>query len=161
MVKVLGQEEPIAGSISWKLLIPLVITGLAVGALTLLGVYLLNQYVVGQIACQVGSSLIDCSDAPSFSSGIALIVTTIAGLIVMVRRRVYRPLLVAIATLVSLWGIGASWPEQLTIFSGLLVIAATALVYALIGWFALIRNFLISLAAIVVSVVVIRILIML
>ncbi len=161
MVKVLGQEEPIAGVVSWRLLIPLVITGAAVGLLTLLGVFILNQYVVGQIACQVGSSLITCSAAPLFSSGIALVVTTIAGLIFMVRRRVYRPLLVAIGALISLWGIGASWPEQLTLPSGLLIVIASALVYALLGWFALIRNFIISLAVIVMSVVVVRILIML
>jgi uncharacterized membrane protein len=78
----------------------------------------------------------------------------------LIRLRVYRPLLVVLASAVSLWGIaGMAW--GLTWYLGALVAAVMYLLaYGLYAWVARTRMFLIALAVTVVLVVVVRLALM-
>lgn len=53
-----------------------------------------------------------CAESLAVSSGIATIIVAIAGLLVLVRIGVFRPLLVIIAVSVTLWGLGV-WLQSL------------------------------------------------
>lgn len=132
---------------------------LLVGALmglVLWGIGLLfNQYVFEVYFCEdaITSS---CSNSQNYSATIASLIGGIAALVGLIRLRVYRPLLVLLASIISLWGIlQTSW--ELDLFTGMLMVTALyALAFGVYSWVARVREFWIAIAAIIVIVVAVR-----
>lgn len=159
MVKVMNQSEPVVEQGSTRELISAAWIGAVVGVLTWTLTYVLSHYVIGSIACRVGSSLVDCADAVTVAAGIALVISSVVGLVLLVRERAFRPLLVILAALVTLWGLYGAWLEVssiLTIFGGVIV---TALVYTVLTWFSRVRNFWVSLGIIIVLTILFRLIV--
>ena len=132
-----------------------VITGLAVGVATAVLYYLLNQFVFGAVLCRAESTG-NCAQAPSYAALVAVILGTIGGVANLARIRVYRPLLVALAAVFSLWGLhsvlaGVAWYWALACAAVLF-----ALAYALFAWVARVRNFGLAIIVTVVLVVLAR-----
>lgn len=131
------------------------LTGLAVGVITWLLQLVLSKYVFGPIMCHNGSEAA-CSSVTNYANISAGFLGAAAGLVTLVRLRIYRPLLVAIAALIGLWGLyvitdGMTWLAALSLYAVL-----TAAVYGLFTWLARIRSFLICLVCIIVSLLLIR-----
>lgn len=161
MVKVINDSVSTVRFSAWNEEVSGLVSGALVGVVTWLLTYGLSQYVVGQIACQAGSSIISCDSAISVSATIALIIASVVGLILLVRRRVFRPLLVVLAAAVTLWGLNASWLAERNIVDFSLTIIVAALVYAVFAWFAKIRQFWLSLSVLTIIIVIFRVMTML
>lgn len=135
--------------------IGVLITGLAVGMAVFALYALLNKFVFGAVLCRPQSTG-DCTQAPNYAMIVAMIIGTIGGVANLARMRVYRPLLVGIATAVALFGIhtvlsGAAWYWALIGFAVLFTLA-----YVAFTWVARLRNFILALVVTVVVVVLAR-----
>lgn len=144
---------------SWRRVLPTLLSGAIVGLVTWVGTFLLSEYVIGPIACRVGSSLISCSDNAAVSSNVALIVAGVVALGLLVRQRVLRPLLVVLAAVASLWGLGSWLSNDAWYLSLVLSVVLSALVYAVFAWFSELRRFWVAFAVTIALVLVFRLLV--
>lgn len=144
---------------SWRRVLPALLSGAIAGLVAWVGTFLLSEYVIGPIACRIGSSLVSCSDNVFVSSNIALIVAGFVALGLLVRQRALRPLLVVFAAMVSLWGLGSWLSNDAWYLSLVLSVALSALVYAVFAWFSELRRFWVALALTLALVLVFRLLV--
>ena len=77
------------------------LTGLGVGIVVTLLYFLLNTFVFGAVLCRPQSTG-DCSQAPNYAMIVSIIIATIGGVANLARIRIYRPLMVGIASAVAL-----------------------------------------------------------
>lgn len=147
-------EVPFIPMIPRELLRTLMI-GVIVGIGSGVVYMLLEKFVFGTVLCRPQSTG-DCSQAPTYAAIVAAVIGLIAGVASLARARIYRPLLIVLASLISLWGIHtvlATWPWYL----GLIAFAVlSGLTYLLYTWIARIRNFILAIVVIVVIVVIVR-----
>lgn len=145
-------------SLTTRDIISTFVAGLIVGLLYVAATYLLNKYVFGNVLCRAQASA-DCAQAPSYSMIVASVFSGIAGIAMLVRLRIYRPLLVVAASLISLWGIGTLL-LNIPLYAALLIGAVLfGMSYAVFTWFIRIRSFILALVAVVILIVVLRLII--
>ena len=135
--------------------IGVLISGAIAGLAAFVLYALLNKFVFGAVLCRAESTG-DCSQAPAYSMIVAIIISTIAGVANLARLRIYRPLLVGLASAISLWGLqtlasGFAWYWAVLVFVALFTLA-----YAAFAWVARLRNFILALVVTVVLVVLAR-----
>lgn len=127
MAEVIQEErypQPISMSFSWW---QIALTGAAIGALYFLLTYLIGHFIIDPIYCGSAVNASACANSGSISGNIATILVGTVGLGIMVSLRVVRPIVVALATAILLWGLsvwtsGLGWGE---------VVAWSALLYGL------------------------------
>ena len=161
MVKVMDQPEPVMEQGSVRELISAAWIGAVVGILTWILTYVLSHYVIGSIACRVGSSLVDCADTVPVAAGIGLILSVIVGMVLLVREMAFRPLLVTLAAAVALWGINGSWLDNPSFLSFFATLIVSTLIFAVFDWFSRVRNFWLSLVVTIILVIIFRLLVVL
>lgn len=111
--------------------------GMLAGLLTYGVAWLLQHYVLKDLICNGDAT---CADGVMFSGNIASIVISIFAVLLLVRVGSYRPLLIVIAAVVSLWGL-STWLQNLgDIESAIWYGVAFALTYTTFAWLARIRN---------------------
>lgn len=147
-------ESPLV-TMGTRELLRVVLRGVLVGTGVAIVYLLLNKFVFTAVLCRPQSTG-DCSEASNYAAIASLVLSLFGGVIVLAQARVYRPLLVVLAALISLWGVqdhadGAPW-------YGVIVAAAVlfGLAYGLYAWLARIRNFILAVVVTVVVVVLIR-----
>lgn len=129
--------------------------GAAVGLLVWGLGMLFDRFVFDVYFCQSEAGR-QCASAKSYSVAAASFIAGIAALAGLIRLRVYRPLLVLIASLLSTWGVvqiswGLGW------FTGILIaVAMYALAFGAFSWIARVREFWISLVVIIILVLAVR-----
>lgn len=161
MVEVVDQEkQPKVIYMSGRTIVSVVVTGLLLGVFAYLLTVLLDRAVLTPIFCQDQDSFGVCANTERIAANIATVFAAVAGMFALLQLGVYRPLLIAAAATVILWGstawVQTNWVEELIWSIGLYAIIYTALV-----WLSRIRNFAIALVAIVLVVAAARILPML
>ena len=116
---------------------------------------LMNTYIFEGYFCAEEAGR-QCESAENYAAVAAGIIASLVALAGLIRLRVYRPLLVLLASMISAWGIvQMSW--NLTWFTGLLVaIVLYALAFGVFSWLARVREFWIAVAAIFVLVLAVR-----
>ena len=144
---------------SWRRVLPALSSGAIAGVVTWIGTFILSEYVIGPIACRVGSSLVGCSDNGVVSANVALIIAGIVALGLLVRQRTLRPLLVVLAAVATLWGLGSWVSEDVGYISLILTVILSALVYAVFAWFSELRRFWVALAVTIALVLLFRLLV--
>lgn len=131
------------------------VLGIIAGVFVWLLALLLHRYVFDVYLCQNGTRE-QCGSAKDYAVAVASFVAAIPALGALVRMRVYRPLLVVLASGISVWGVtqvglNFGW------LTGLAMVAVMhGLAFGAYAWLARIRNFWIALAAIVVVVIITR-----
>lgn len=155
-----NNEDVFAGNTSWRQLQSAAWIGAGAGVMIWILSYLLTNYVVGPVACRLGTSLIGCGEASYIASIIALILIGIVALIMAVRERLYRPLFVVLAATLVLWGVRGSWLAGGGYIGFLLTALVTAFVYATFTWLSTVRNFWVALGSTILTVVIFRLIIM-
>lgn len=134
MVEVIQEEkypQAISMSFSWW---QIALTGAAIGALYFILTFLIQRFVIEALYCGASLNVANCSNSVGISGNIATILVGTIGLGVMVSLRVVRPMIVAVATAVLLWGLsiwttGLAWGE-VVVWSALLY----SLAYLLFAW---------------------------
>lgn len=154
------QERP-AYSIGWNSLIVVLAVGAFVGFFGWLLSLGINNWIITPVFCRSSDTASICSNANVIAWAVGYILMSIAGLFMLVRSGIFRPLLVVLAALVTLWTVGL-WFMPAYWGAGLLWSTALfALAYALFAWLASIEKFIISSILIIVVVVLLRLLVML
>ena len=87
---------------------------------------------------------------------VAIIISTIAGVANLARLRIYRPLLIGLASAISLWGLQTVAGSFAWYWAVLVFVALFTLAYAAFAWVARLRNFILALVVTVVLVVLAR-----
>jgi hypothetical protein len=120
----------------------------------------LNRYLFDVVFCQNGIGN-QCAYATSYAEGAAIVIGSILALFGLIRLNVYRPLLVVLASAISLWGIAVMAWGMAWYWGALIAAVMYLLAYGLFAWVARIRMFLIALVATVVLVAAVRLALML
>ncbi|HTK39648.1 MAG TPA: hypothetical protein VL362_02175 [Patescibacteria group bacterium] len=121
----------------------IVAVGAAVGLIVSGAYYLLEKYIFSAVLCRAGADA-SCSQAPEYAMVVAMVIGAIVGLLALVQVRVYRPLLVVIGSLVTLWGFTNLVSDLTWYWSLLASVVFFALTYLLYAWVARIRSFLLA-----------------
>ena len=140
-------------------LFAILLLGAGMGLLVWMLGALLDRYVFDVYFCK-GDINAQCESAKNYAAVAATLVGSVLALAGLVRLRIYRPLLVLIASVLSVWGVAQmSW--NLGWFTGALVVAALyALAFGVFGWIARIREFWIALVVMALLVIAVRIALM-
>ena len=117
--------------------------GAGVGLVTTAAYWLLDKFVFSAVMCGEGGA--DCQNAGSYAMIVALIIGTLGGLVAMVQARVYRPLLAALAAVISLWGFDSIIAGMTWYWPLLIAVAVFGFTYLMFSWFARIRSFVMAL----------------
>jgi len=126
------------------------ISGLIVWGLS----FLLDRYVYQTILCQSGAS--DCSASDQYSMITASIIAGVLTLLALVRSGVFRPLLVVLAVVVSLWSLVETLWTAEWYYAAICSVVLYALAYGAYSWIARIRSFWIALGISIVLMVAVR-----
>lgn len=134
MAKIIADQEYVDRT--WSIWLRTVAIGAVLGIVFWILTLLLGHYVIDPLACRDTNSLSACANSVSLAGTIAAILTGVLGSIVMVRMEIFRPIILAIASVALLWNLstmtaGLFWVEALAWSSGLY-----ALCYGLFAWIA-------------------------
>lgn len=113
-----------------------IVAGLIVWGLT----YVLETYVLKSLLCATKQAS-TCAVAAQYGEVIATLVAGAIGLFVLVKIQVFRPLLVVIATVVSLWGLVSVVSEQPWYVMGLSLAGMYLVGYLVFTWVTRLRVF--------------------
>lgn len=105
MAKVIQSDQRIVAEPWWGK-IKSTYVGLGMGVAWWVLTALIRRYVVETLACRDLSAATTCVNALSVSGAIAAIVIAVLGTIALIRWAQPRPIVVSLATLVVLWGLG-------------------------------------------------------
>lgn len=146
-----GRPSPII-DIRSDVIVRVALLGLCIGAAGWGLAQGLSQFIIGPIFCPNKV----CASTDVISGNIVLVVTAVAAMLGMVRLGVYRPMLIALAVVATLWGIGGwlsniVWYEALG-WSALMFMAA----YTAYTWLVRPRNFIIVIVVLLLLIVGIR-----
>ncbi len=135
----------------------LIAVGLVTGVVGWLLYWLLANYFVSPIFCSTTDTFGLCKNGGTIAWISAHVVASVLAVIALAQLAVYRPLLVVIAALASLWS-AHSWLGVLPWWQGLIAQGILfAIAFAVFGWIARVANFWLTVIVIVVLVVVARI----
>lgn len=133
-----------------------IVTGVVVGLVVIAIYLLLNKYLFGAVLCRPQSPS-ECGQAPTYAIVAAQVIGIIVGLGALARLRIYRPLFVVIATVITLWTLQLLI-SPLPWFGALLAGAVLfGLSYGLYAWIARIRSFILAAVIAIVLIVLVRI----
>lgn len=134
--------------LSPQALIQVALLGTGIGLLYWLLTLLIRQVVFVPLFCGDPTNNM-CVGATGGAGVVALIAVTIVGLLGLVRFAVYRPLLIVLATTISLWGI-ANWTASMFWLEGVAwTIVLFAVCYTVFTWLVRPRSFGIAVALVV------------
>lgn len=133
------------------------IAGLIVGALYIGATYLLDTYVFSNFICRAEAAG-DCSQAPRYALLVASVLAGLVGVALLVRLRIYRPLLIVVASLISVWGMPtALLALSLPLYVSIAIMAGLfGMTFAVFTWLIRIRSFVLALIAVAVVTVLLR-----
>ncbi len=137
-------------TMSVRSIVKVFVYGLGVGLLTYALYLALEQVIFDPILCKENSALVHCEDAPSIAGGVAMILGSLAGLVLLVRERVYRPIMAILGVMIALWGIftvTASLPLIVAILYVALLFAAA---YILFSWLVQPTSLVVSIAGVLI-----------
>lgn len=134
MAKVIVDEmhpQVVSMSYSWW---RVALIGAAIGIAFWTLTFLVSHFIVDQLFCRSTVNALACSNSIGLSGNIATILVATAGLAILVRLRVMRPLIVAVTAAIVLWGLagwtnGLAWGE-IAFWSAFLY----SLSYVLFSW---------------------------
>ena len=121
-----------------KLFGKILLIGVALGVIVWGLARVLWQFVLGNIVCDAGQAT--CVNAHNYAGNIALVVSAIAGVVVLVKAGAYRPVIITLGATVSLWGIVGWLYGASAVLSVLAIVVLYTLAYAVFAWVARIRK---------------------
>lgn len=138
--KVFHEEEsdymfPVTPVVFWRV----VISGMVGGVVTWLIALALDRFIVKQIICGPAADPSMCASSAQIGAYIALVLVSVIIVPIIALYRVRRPLLVVLAAVGALWGVGVSATEAWWL-SLIVTTIAFGFVYATTMWLNRIRG---------------------
>ncbi len=119
----------------------------------------INGWILDPVFCRSADTASTCANADLTAWIIAHVVVSIIGLFMLIRANVFRPLLVTLAALATLWAVGL-WFVSSDLWVGFLwETVLFALAYALFTWIASAKRFFYAVIVITILVILFRVLI--
>lgn len=149
------KESPHYVSYTRAEMVQTLVIGAVVGVLVWGLTWVLHKYAFNPLMCESGVAS-KCSDSYSYSLITGQIIAAVVGLIALAQRRIYRPLLVVLASTATLWGLLSTitnWTWYGILIASVVLYAVAYFVFMLLGR---IRNLLLSVVAMVILLVVTR-----
>ncbi len=136
-------------------LLMIVAVGILAGLVTWGLAHVFDMYVYKAILCN-NPSAVQCASSPQYAATTATVIGAAVALFGLVRLRVYRPLLIVLATFISLWGLielvaPMAWYVEALICAGLYGVALGTF-----AWVARIRNFIFTAIIILILIIGLR-----
>ena len=152
MAKVIEAVDPHAAwaTMSVKTLFNIFLYGLLVGTVTFALYIGLERFVFEPILCNESAALARCESREEFAGGVAIVIGSIIGLILLVRERVYRPILAIIGVGVALWGLFALLTAVPIVLAMIIGVLLYSLAYVLFAWLVQPTSLVISVVGVVV-----------
>lgn len=132
------------------------VIGAIVGAFVQIVALALQRFALSPLFC--GDTTVYCTNVPSISYVISLVILHFLGLIALVRAGVVRPLLVVLASVVTVWGIQTWLIDTSWLMAALYSALIVGLAYVYYTWINRMSQFPVALILTVVSVVIVRLL---
>ena len=160
MARVIVDERTVVVK-PWWARVRIVFTGAVLGLIWWVLATLIRIYIIEPMACRDLANAVTCVDSFGVAGNIATVIVAVLGAFALVRTLQPRPMIIAVAAAVVLWGLGQyltglSWYEA--ILWSVVLYAAT---YVLFGLVARIVWFPAAVITAIVTVVAIRILLVL
>ena len=134
-----------------------VLLGVGMGFVAWLAGLIVRHIVLVPLFCGDPASIV-CVNQVDVAANIAAIVVVFIGMMGLVRLSMYRPLIIVLATAVSLWGIG-TWTAHLTWYEALAwFVLLYALCYLAFAWLVRPRSFAPMIVLVALAVALIRLL---
>lgn len=134
-----------------------ILVGAGVGLLVTLLSELIQRFFIQPVFCNpAGEVSTVCANGDAIAFNSTLVIISIAAVAVMVKMGIFRPLLVAVGPLASLWGINSYLNSLSALEFGFWMLILFSLAYVLFYWLMRARNFVVSLVALIIAVVIIR-----
>lgn len=120
-----------------------VLAGVITAVVTVLLGKLLSHYLIGPALCSSGSAS-SCSASAATSLHIAAVIATIAGVGILIRGGIYRPLLVGVSSLIATWPLHTSIAAVNWGTAILILLAITTTSYLVFSWVLRLYNFIVA-----------------
>lgn len=152
MAKVVEATDPHAAwaTMDVKTIINIFLYGLLVGLVTFALYVGLERFVFEPVLCNESAALARCESKEEFASGVAIVLGSLLGLFLLVRERVYRPILAVLGVAVSLWGIFALLAVLPVLLAAAVAILMFSIAYVLFSWLVQPTSLVISVVAVIV-----------
>ena len=152
MAKIIEASDPHAAwtTMNMRTVANIMLYGLIVGLATFLLYVGLERFVFEPILCRETDALARCESRQEFASGIAIVLGSILGLVLLVRERVYRPILAIIGIAVCMWSVFALVAGLPVLLAGATAIILFAVAYVLFSWLVQPTSLVISLLGVIV-----------
>jgi hypothetical protein len=124
--------------------------GLLVGLVSFALYVGLDRFVFEPVLCRENAALARCESKEEFAAGAAIVVASFLGLFLLVRERVYRPILAIIGIAVALWGIFGLVGALPVVLAACVTALLFALAYVVFSWLVQPTSLLISIAGVVI-----------
>jgi hypothetical protein len=148
VAKVIEASDPHAAwaTMSVRTVTNIFLYGLLVGVVTFALYLLLERYVFEPILCRESAALARCDSREPIASGAAILLTSMLGLVLLVRERVYRPILAIIGVAISLWGVFALVAGLPIVLAAIVSVILFAVAYVLFSWLVQPTSLVVSIA---------------
>ena len=157
--KVAEQAQPLVMGMASKELIRLALAGGLTGLIASILYIIFDRFILSDTFCStVGAATAGCASKTGYVAAFAIVFANLAGLFTLVSQRIYRPLLVVLFTVASLWGVMqvvVTLPLVQMIIVNILLFGVA---YAAFGWLARVRNFFVALVVGLIALIVLRLL---
>lgn len=153
-----NQPRPKFAEMTGRMIVHVALLGMFLGLIAWGVTALVSNYVIDPLFCKAdGGNFSVCSQGGLLASNLASLLVGVLGVVALLRLGVFRPLLISLAAVITLWGLGP-WMGALPWYEALIwsVILYT-IAYVAFSWLARVRVFWIALLATVILVVAARI----
>lgn len=136
-------------------LLMIVLVGVIAGLVTWGLTHVLDVYVYKAILCS-DENAVQCASSSQYATTTAAVIGAAVALFGLVRLRVFRPLLIVLATFVALWGLlelvgDMQWYAEALVSAALYGVAMGAF-----AWMVRIRNFVIAIILVIIMTIALR-----
>ena len=153
-------KQPIYIGSDRRSIVSTILAGFAVGAAGWLLNLAIQRFFVEPVFCRNADSFSACANGGTVAWVIAIIIVSAVGLFSLVRTGIFRPLLVVLAAVVTLWG-AASWLGPLTWWQATLWQGALfALAYILFAWIARTERFPVAFIVTILVIIILRLVVL-
>ena len=136
MVEYVHEAKPAVIEQDWRTGVKIALVGAVVGVLVWGIGFALQKYVLQSMLCD-GAAV--CGASVTYAGNIAAVIAAVIAVVALVRMSVFRPLLIVLGAVLSLWGL-MHWTSDMTIVLQIAVSAGLyALLYSVYAWVARLR----------------------